>query len=150
VTTKFVEATNGPRNWGKFMVARFTAEEWSRRSVVDPERGLIAGRGWTTQHLLVWDLQTGEGAIFRPGGSARYDLRKHQIWVSALRTLPGVALPAGPHALRRPALPRGLTGSRIPAARLSSPGGVAEVDQGYCCIKKIVTNYIDTHRIASV
>jgi hypothetical protein len=82
--SKFIEATNGPQNWGKFMVGRFTQEEWMTRSAVEPERGLIAGRGWSRDHLLVVDLQTGEGAIFRPGGVAGYDLNKHAIWVCPL------------------------------------------------------------------
>lgn len=84
--TVFIEATHGPQrfNHGKFMVARFTADEWSRRSVVDG-RVLAHTGGWTHGHVLVLDLQTGEGAIFRPGGKASYDLgHKHQIWVCPL------------------------------------------------------------------
>jgi hypothetical protein len=77
--TVFVEATNGP-NWGKFMLAQFDAEEWARRSAVDG-RLQADGRGWTQQHILVFDLQTGEGALFKPGGFAKYDLEKHKIWV---------------------------------------------------------------------
>ena len=82
--TKFIEAMHvgGTGNWGKFMVGRFTPEEWGRPSVVAPEFGsLIAQRGWTPSHLLVFDLQTGEGAWFLPGGNAHYDLDKHKIWV---------------------------------------------------------------------
>lgn len=80
--TKFVEVTNGPRNWGKFCVARFDEEEWARSSAVHVgEYSLVAGRGWTPEHVLVLDLQTGEGAIFLPGGHARNDLEKHQVWV---------------------------------------------------------------------
>src|SRR6266568_9619596 len=46
---------------------------------------MLSERGWTSDHLLVLDLQTGEGAIFRPGGSARADLNeKHQVWVCPL------------------------------------------------------------------
>ena len=30
------------------------------------------------------DLQTGEGAIFRPGGNAHADLQKHRIWCCPL------------------------------------------------------------------
>jgi hypothetical protein len=26
---KFIEATNGPQNWGKFMLGRFDSDEWS-------------------------------------------------------------------------------------------------------------------------
>lgn len=77
---KFMEVTNGPQNWGKFALGRFTPEEWTYRSAVD-ERSLLAGRGWSPDHLLILDLQTGEGAIFRPGGLASYDLDKHRVWV---------------------------------------------------------------------
>jgi hypothetical protein len=81
--TKFIEATNGPMNWGKFMVARFTADEWERRATVDGNP-FLKGRGWDENHILVVDLQTGEGSIFRPGGLARADLDKHRIWVCPL------------------------------------------------------------------
>lgn len=78
--THFIEVSNG-FNWGKFMLGRFDSEEWTARSAVEPAQPLIAGRGWTGDHLFVLDLQTGEGAVFRPGGCPRADLRKHQIWV---------------------------------------------------------------------
>lgn len=88
---KFIEATNtkaGGFNWGKFMVARFEPEEWAYRSAIQDEESfagrpeaLLSGRGWTPDHILVMDLQTGEGAIFRPSGLAPSDLHKHQIWV---------------------------------------------------------------------
>lgn len=81
---KFVEATNGIANWGKFIVARFDEAEWARRSAIEPTQGLIGGRGWTRDHILVLDLQTGEGAIFRPGGCAEADLEKHRIFVCPL------------------------------------------------------------------
>lgn len=118
--TRFVEASNG-LNWGKFLVGRFEAEEWALRSQVD-DRGLIYGRGWTPEHVIVWDLQTGEGSIFAPHGSAAADLNKHRIWVcplfepfliwlydqdlTVLQELPSyIALPDTPGALfgyRRP------------------------------------------------
>jgi hypothetical protein len=81
--TKFIDATNGKLNWGKFMLGRFTPEEWARRSTVDGGP-MLGGRGWDRRHLLVLDLQTGEGAVFSPGGSARADLNKHKIWVCPL------------------------------------------------------------------
>ncbi len=81
--TKFIEATNGPYNWGKFMLGRFTPEEWAQRSKVD-KGSMLGGRGWDHKHLLVLDLQTGEGTVFRPGGSAKADLNKHKIWVCPL------------------------------------------------------------------
>jgi hypothetical protein len=45
---------------------------------------LLSLCGWTAQHLGVWDLQTGEGAIFLPGGSAQADLSQRNIWVCPL------------------------------------------------------------------
>lgn len=84
--TKIIEATNGPNNWGKFLLGRFDQAEWEKRSAVAPERGsLLTQRGWQPHHLLVLDLQTGEGAIFAPGGLASADLNtKHQVWVCPL------------------------------------------------------------------
>ncbi len=77
----FVEVTNGPRNWGKFLVSKFTADEFAQTSAVDVGAPLLGGRGWAEYHILVVDLQIGEGAIFRPGGMASADLQKHRIWV---------------------------------------------------------------------
>jgi len=65
------------------MLGRFTADEWKRRSAVD-ERVQLNARGWTPEHILVMDLQTGEGAIFKPGGSPKHDLDKHKVWVCPL------------------------------------------------------------------
>jgi hypothetical protein len=82
--TKFIEATNGPQNWGKFMVGRFEKEEWYRSSAVTERSSLLRAVGWAPDSLLVLDLQTGEGAIFNPGGLASADLEKHRIWVCPL------------------------------------------------------------------
>lgn len=79
----FIEATNGPLNWGKFMLGRFERQEWNYKSEIDG-RSLIGGRGWSPGDLLVLDLQTGEGAIFSPPGSTHADLEKHRIWVCPL------------------------------------------------------------------
>jgi hypothetical protein len=80
MNTRFVEVTNGERNWGKFMLARFDEEEWARPSTFGGT--LIGGRGWSKNHVLVFDLETGEGAMFKLGGVASADLNdKHQIWV---------------------------------------------------------------------
>lgn len=82
--TVFIEATNGPNNWGKFMVGRFDADEWSRGSHLpgyEDASSLLRGRGWSASTVLVVDLQTGEGAVFTPGGSAVADLTKHAVWV---------------------------------------------------------------------
>lgn len=87
--TRIIEGTN-EFNYGKFMLARFERHEWGHRShlgdvsdVPDEmaERSVLSARGWTRRHIWVLDLQTGEGAIFLPGGSARADLEKHKIWV---------------------------------------------------------------------
>jgi hypothetical protein len=92
--TKIIEATHGPDgNWGKFMLMRFDSE-WAYQSQL-PTRNLhpieaalfrasplLSKVGWSHKHLIVFDLQTGEGAIFYPGGHASYDLnQKHKIWV---------------------------------------------------------------------
>jgi hypothetical protein len=81
---KIIEATNvtgGGINWGKFLLGRFDTE-WERRSVItDSSTPLLHQIGWDRNHLWVMDLQTGEGAMFRPGGSAEADLHKRQIWV---------------------------------------------------------------------
>jgi hypothetical protein len=75
-------------NHGKFMLGRFDEEEWAQVSRIDtrmlgfrPPPLLSGSCGWTPDHLLVMDLQTGEGAIFRPGGMAVADLEKHRVWV---------------------------------------------------------------------
>lgn len=81
---RYIEATNGPQNWGKFMVARFDADDWSRVSVVSGDRSLLEAVGWDDAHILVMDLQTGEGAIFRHGGMAAADLAKRRVWVCPL------------------------------------------------------------------
>ncbi len=78
--TKIIEVTNGPRNWGKMLVGQFDAE-WEYQSVVAPGSALLSGRGWGPGHILVLDLQTGEGSVFRHGGLASADLEKHAIWV---------------------------------------------------------------------
>ena len=88
--TKFIEATNG-FNWGKFMIARFEPAEWERPSAftghtaaVGRGSGLLGQIGWANGHTLILDLQTGEGAIFSPGGYAPADLEKHAVWVCPL------------------------------------------------------------------
>ncbi len=81
--TKIIEATS-PGNWGKFMLGRFDTE-WDHRGTVDPhEYSFLRARGWDHRHLWVMDLQTGEGALFIPGGHARNDLNSHKIWVCPL------------------------------------------------------------------
>ena len=96
--TKFIEATNvdaGGMNWGKFMVARFTESEWQRRSEVGGQ-SMLAERGWTKDDLLVLDLQTGEGAVFKPGGYAKGDLDKHAgLGLPPVRAIFRMALRAG-------------------------------------------------------
>lgn len=94
---QIVEATNrgdvgGGLNWGKFLVGRFT-DEWSRASMLPglsedlqiiARLPLLQQRGWGERHIMVFDLETGEGAVFRHGGLAKADLHKHKIWVCPL------------------------------------------------------------------
>jgi hypothetical protein len=82
--TKIIEATNGPWNWGKFMVTRLDPgeAEWDKRSQVSGDRWLRAA--WAPNTLLVVDLETGEGVMVNPGGSVHADLEKHQVWVCPL------------------------------------------------------------------
>ena len=83
--TKLIESSNGPHNWGKFMVARFDKDEWKRRSeVAENDYSLLGQIGWGPEHIMVFDLQTGEGALFSPHGLAGADLEKHRIWVCPL------------------------------------------------------------------
>lgn len=81
--TKIIEATNEEQNWGKFILGRFSKDEWDVLSQVDM-RSVLGGRGWSRGCLLVLDLQTGEGCVFEPHGLASADLNKHQIWVCPL------------------------------------------------------------------
>jgi hypothetical protein len=83
--TKIIEVTQGSEfNWGKFLVGEFE-EEWQRGTELPgvPQVGsLLLARGWTQRHILVLDLETGEGAIFfKFSTSASADLHKHRIWV---------------------------------------------------------------------
>lgn len=97
--SKFVEVTqsvDGGFNHGKFMIGRFDKQEWQRACEMDLRfaeattdyrraqgegRSLLGRCGWSGDHVLVLDLQTGEGSIFLPGGSASADLDKHKVWV---------------------------------------------------------------------
>lgn len=76
---KIIEVV-GSINWGKFLLMKFT-EEWQMESKVSPGSPLLQQLGWSRNNIWVLDLQTGEGAFFRPGGLASADLNdKHQIW----------------------------------------------------------------------
>ena len=82
--TKIIEATENTKfNWGKFLVGQFD-DEWEVSSSVACNKSLLSIRGWTKEHFLVLDLETGEGAIFNHGGCAVSDLHKHRIWVCPL------------------------------------------------------------------
>lgn len=82
--TRIIEATQGidaGANWGKFLLGEFDDDDWGHVSGVSGNpRGVLNERGWTAEHFLLVDLETGEGGIFRRGGYARADLHKHQIW----------------------------------------------------------------------
>lgn len=88
--TKIVESEHGQGrgNHGKFMLCRFDADEWSRESrltTLPYPMNLLGGIcGWGRESTWVLDLQTGEGALFRPGGYAHADLDKHAVWVCPL------------------------------------------------------------------
>lgn len=107
--TKIIEvgqSIHGP-NWGKILLGRMDSE-WKARSglyeaarqATDDVMGedaydrlhgpsysrpgtapLLHQLGWGPEHLWVLDLQTGEGVLIRPGGSASADLDKHKVWV---------------------------------------------------------------------
>lgn len=80
---RFIEATNGPQNWGKFFVMRFGVEEHAVESRVT--HGVLLGRiGFSPENIWVLDLQTREGAAFSPGGLAKADLERHRVWVCPL------------------------------------------------------------------
>ena len=102
--TRIIEAASPAGNHGKFLLGRMDVE-WAvrtglyevARTVTDGVLGpgswsepghspgpLLRQLGWGPEFLWVLDLQTGEGAFFRPGGLARYDLGKHAIWVCPL------------------------------------------------------------------
>lgn len=90
--TRFIEATQKTDNYnhGKFMVARFDADEAKAMTAMPgyEEWSLWRIGGQRKLHpgtTLVVDLQTGEGAAFSLKGSwpgaAKYDLDAHKIWV---------------------------------------------------------------------
>lgn len=82
--TKLIEATCQELNYGKFMLARMESIEWSRPAEIMPglaSYSLLRSIGWSPERLLVFDLQTCEGACFLPGGHAKADLENHRIWV---------------------------------------------------------------------
>lgn len=87
--SKIIEATQTSEvNWGKFLVQEFD-EEWGRRSALpgnDLDMPVLAQRGWAPYHILVTDLETGEGAMFsKRDPMPLYSLaEKHQIWVCPL------------------------------------------------------------------
>jgi hypothetical protein len=88
VKTKIIEGVQDlkvPGNWGKFLVGEPDVE-FTRASAVNTgfSGSLLTSIGWTWQHVWVLDLQTGEGAFFRPGGLAHADLEKHRILVCPL------------------------------------------------------------------
>lgn len=84
--TQIVEVTNGPMNWGKFLVGTFD-EEWQRTTALPGFEGhatpLLRSIGWGPLNVLVFDLQTREGAIFypHPSRNAKDDLNMHPLWV---------------------------------------------------------------------
>lgn len=88
---KIIEVTN-QFNFGKFMLLQMD-EEWNRRSKLvegyleqlgtlkQQTIPLLREIGWNRDNVIVFDLQTQEGAAFFRGGLAKNDLEKHKIWV---------------------------------------------------------------------
>ena len=68
-------------NWGKFLLGELDHELSYRSVISDSGQPLMREIGWGRGCLWVLDLQTGEGAYFRIGGHAGYDLKRHRIWV---------------------------------------------------------------------
>lgn len=80
-----IEATSGDGRWGKFLVAKFDTEEWTRsRPLLSTRANFILNIGRDPSCVIVFDLFTGEGALFIPGGLASADLDKHKIRVCPL------------------------------------------------------------------
>jgi len=77
-----------PVNWGKFIIAQFDEQEASHISAVSnlPLLAEIGYWGDLRTWLWVFDLQTGEGAIFPVlnRGGCEYELEKHRILVCPL------------------------------------------------------------------
>jgi len=76
--TKFIEVTNDNRNWGKFLLFRFDHEVEYKSAFTG--NSLLREIGWSQDNIVVFDLQTGEGARFRPGGLVKADMENHKIW----------------------------------------------------------------------
>lgn len=98
--TAIIEVTNGPNNWGKFMLTRFGAKEWSRLSIVEQQaleedtenelapmrpRPLLGVCDWDRHFITVMDLQTKEAVGLRhdPYMFAKFNT-EHQVWVCPL------------------------------------------------------------------
>ena len=78
--THIIEITSPAGNFGKFLLGKFEPHEHDHPfATLNGARYLRAC--WTEDHLLVLDLETGEGALFLLGGLASADLDKHRIWV---------------------------------------------------------------------
>jgi hypothetical protein len=89
MNTKIVEATNGA-NWGKFLIGWFDLVEWARHSAILPgdddlsQHSLLSLGGWSPEHFLLLDLDTGEGGLFRHRGLADQDLAKKHVSVGPM------------------------------------------------------------------
>lgn len=81
---RYVEVTND-FNHGKFLVGIFEKTDWDVPAAILGGQGLSGALlrrcGWGQEHFLLFDLQTGEGAVLRHGGMPKADLDKHQVWV---------------------------------------------------------------------
>lgn len=85
--TKIIQATQSREkgfNHGKFLIGQFDKDERAISNMFLSGSSLLNNR-WCDKSILVLDIETGEGAVFRHGGLASYDLNsKHQIWCCPL------------------------------------------------------------------
>ena len=89
MNTRIVEATNGA-NWGKFLIGWFDLVEWARHSAIVPgdhdlsQHSLLSLGGWSPEHFLLVDLDTGEGRLFRHRGLADQDVANKHVSVGPM------------------------------------------------------------------
>jgi hypothetical protein len=89
MNTKIVEVTNG-RAWGKFLIGWFDLVEWARHSAILPgdaslgQHPLLSLSGWSPEHFLLLDLDTGEGRLFKHRGLADQDMANKHLFVGPM------------------------------------------------------------------
>ena len=89
MNTKIVEVTNGVA-WGKFLIGWFDLVEWARHSAMLPgdaalaQHPLLSLSGWSPEHFLLLDLDTGEGGLFKHRGLADQDMANKHVSVGPM------------------------------------------------------------------